>query len=151
MTSTDPAEPDAVAAAWTEGARQGFPLCCRVQFCADVAIWRAFPPSFQRLWQIAPRRAISDGLVPCWYHTARWLLTGKPPMDPGARLGGSRCCDARDTMESECGTVIRVDVVEAFMDGEDEPPRMIAIPQLHIDGAEPVHCPHCPWCGKQIE
>lgn len=145
---------------WRAGQHYRFPLCCRIEFIKDQILMEpvqaVLPEALQetayRLRKaLSVRYHLADGLVPCSYHAARWVVTGKPPMDPSERVGGDKCCEFRDLgpeiLDLHLVPLVLPEypdsVVWVLRQGEEEGPKD---DMLEAD----IHVHHCPWCGTSL-
>lgn len=107
-----------------------------------------------RLLRLLPRHVLGDGIVPCEYHALRWLLTGRPPVEPGDRVvEGETCCGVRAVLAEDGDAVLsrQTVAVEEVADGQPIPAGIASVWFLEVPGAEPLVVRRCPWCGTDLE
>lgn len=151
---------------WREGRRWGFPPCCRLRFYVQVQMDRVLPPVLTRAASLSPRRALADGYVPCEYHALKWVLTGKPSVDPASRVEhfteNAMCCVNRAHNEDFLIRPFMEFVTEVYGTGnfDSEPVigdgfgaelDMLLWYVVNREGVQvfgPIEC--CPWCGAPL-
>lgn len=135
---------------WTEGARHGFPPCCRARYIVDQlrpSLLDAVLPEgvagrVRRLTH--PRFSVADGMVPCELHLVAYLATGDKT---GWRnpLPATMCCQMRrDLVENGHVHLER----EAFdVDGIGP----VAIWMFGTTAENAISVNACPYCGKALD
>lgn len=96
--------------------------------------------------------ALADGMVPCEYHLAKWVLQGtregwRAPLEKGM------CCETRSDLERSGVAVIQKVTYEP--DPEDEMEVLSEVAtfwMLTFQGEveEGISVAHCPWCGSEL-
>jgi len=142
---------------WQEGAKHGFPPCCRAQFIADQAafdlVMRVPGVTTGKVYRVRklldPRYAIADGFVPCTYHALKWGLTGTKAVSRERRKQGDAargyCCREMKRAIADRGVIVERIPVEVWsgtariwvLRHADDP----------VEGRF-VHIRRCPWCGR---
>lgn len=144
---------DYVVEQWDEGAKHGFPPCCRARFIVShlrpPLLSRVAPVLSRRLRGFTPRHVIADGMVPCEYHLLHWVVTG----DKGGwrkPAGEGMCCQTRKDLVGS-GEVL----LARIRCEPDEYISEVAYPWIfHADaeeGTPGISIDHCPWCGEPLE
>ena len=137
---------------WAAGECFGFPRCCRARFIVSQMRPRVLsllaPGLASRLAQLSPRMAVADGLVPCEYHLARWLLTGVRA-DRRAQPTHDLCCDHRQDMAD----VDAAHIARQFVSGEDPSTgeTVTGYAWFLTTDHDDIQIDACPWCGTRLE
>lgn len=131
---------------WAEGRHHGFPPCCIARFIFDPVRILPGGRALGRVLRLTPRRAVSDGMVPCEYHLAHYLLTGDRARWRRRRTAPMEaCCETRAYFERE-GDLVFERGAEVSNPETGEVQARLDLWMVKEVGA--IH--YCPWCGKEL-
>lgn len=138
---------------WNEGRRHGFPACCVARYALDRVRPRLVTSvvpgkAGDRLsFLLSPRMVFADGMVPCEYHLARYILNGDRTGWRRKPEAGEPCCDHWRHFEAE--KLVRFETFEP----EDEDGVVMegsVSVWMFGRGDDAVSISRCPWCGQEV-
>ncbi len=137
---------------WREGRKHGFPQCCRARFIvdcirpslSDTLLPKGLASRLKRLTH--PRHAVADGMVPCEYHLAAYLLTGdrtkwRKPLPP------TMCCTRRNDLV-EAGYVALSKETIPPDEGEGAE---FSVWMFGLTKDDQINISNCPFCGAALD
>lgn len=141
-----------IKAQWEEGRRHGFPPCCRARWIFDRLrpsfLDNVFPSDVAARLRplLSIRYGLADGMVPCEYHAARFLIDGDRTRWRRRRTTPiTSCCDTFSFMLED--GIVRLETVE--------PDEVISekghIWMMSATPEEGISISRCPWCGTDLQ